>query len=499
MHCAWTSGHAPINLIGRMLLQQTLLYLPAQLLGPAFQLLAAVAWTHFLSPSEYGVLTLVIVSQELIFYLCLYWWSQYTTRYYAAHQQDDSVGRFQPTENAMLLGNVALQALAAGLALALADPAWDAALMIAAIVFTATRSLNAHLAERARACGQIGAYTLAQTMGPVLGCVIGFVAIIGGKADAASVLAGFALAQILALPLLWHMLGLGFAVGLDRGILGVAIRFGSPLLGAAVVAWLSVNGLRVIVDKFEGAAAVGLVSVGWSLGQRAASVAAMLVTAAAYPLAVNRLVTHSRAAALAQLSQSGALLLGIIAPVTAGLLIVNQTAVELLIGAEFQSITLAILPIAVLSGAVRNLRLHYADQTFLLCERTEVALLVCAVEALLTLPLCLLGLLEWGLVGACMGCLIAHILAALISIVIAVRGFTLPIPHVHVGKIALATLLMAVLLTAVPWPPTRLGLSLEVLCGGLAYLVAVTLLYRRGLRALMATLRPARAESARPR
>ena len=54
-----------------MLLYQTLLYLPAQLLGPAFQLLAAVAWTHFLSPSEYGVLTLVIVTQELVFYLFL--------------------------------------------------------------------------------------------------------------------------------------------------------------------------------------------------------------------------------------------------------------------------------------------------------------------------------------------------------------------------------------------------------------------------------------------
>jgi O-antigen/teichoic acid export membrane protein len=482
-----------------MLIYQTLLYLPAQLLGPAFQLLAAVAWTHFLSPSEYGVLALVIVSQELIFYLCLYWWSQYATRYYAAHQQDQTTGRYQPTENAVLIGNVALQTVAASLALALTDAAWDGALMGATIAFIVTRSLNAHLAERARACGNIGAYTVAQTMGPVLGCLIGFAAIIEGEASAAAVLAGFALAQTLALPLLWRMLGLGTAAWLDRGILGVALRFGSPLLGAAVVAWLSVNGLRVIVDKLEGAAAVGLVSVGWSLGQRAASVAAMLVTAAAYPLAVSRAVTHSRAAALAQLSQSGALLLGIIAPVTAGLLIVNQTAVELLIGSEFQSVTLAVLPIAVLSGAVRNLRLHYADQTFLLCERTGVALLVCAVEALLTVPLCVLGLVKWGLVGACMGCLIAHTLAALLSIVIAVRGFLLPIPYVHVGKIALATLLMAVLLAAAPWPPTRLGLSLEVLAGGLAYLVAVALLYRRGLRALVAALRPVRAEPAGPR
>ena len=43
-----------------MLIYQTLLYLPAQLLGPAVQFLAAVAWTHWLSPSEYGVVALVI-------------------------------------------------------------------------------------------------------------------------------------------------------------------------------------------------------------------------------------------------------------------------------------------------------------------------------------------------------------------------------------------------------------------------------------------------------
>jgi O-antigen/teichoic acid export membrane protein len=482
-----------------MLIYQTLLYLPAQLLGPAFQLLAAVAWTHFMSPAEYGVLTLVIVTQELIFYLCLYWWSQYTTRYYAAHQQDQSTARFQPTENAVLIANVALQALAACIGLAISDAGYGGPLMAATIAFTVTRSLNAHLAERSRASGRIAAYTVAQTAGPVLGCLFGFAAILEGESSAAAVLAGFALAQTLALPFLWRMLGLGTKISFDRGIVGFAIRFGSPLLGAAVVAWLSVNGLRVIVDKLEGAAAVGLVSVGWSLGQRAASVAAMLVTAAAYPLAVSRAVTHSRAAALTQLSQAGALLLGIIAPVTAGLLIVNHLAVELMIGLEFQSLTYSVLPIAVLSGAIRNLRLHYADQTFLLCERTDVAFIVCGLEALLTLPLCLFGLLEYGLVGACMGCLIAHVLAALFTFAVAIKRFSLPVPYVHIGKIALATLLMAILLTAAPWAPTRLGLSLEILGGALLYAALLVLFYRRGLQALIAAARLTKAEPAAPR
>ena len=104
-----------------MLIYQTLLYLPAQLLAPAIQLLAAVLWTHWLSPSEYGVLALIIAAQELISYVCLYWWSQYAIRYLASHVQGGSISKYQPTENIVLLASAILQVFAALIALALVD------------------------------------------------------------------------------------------------------------------------------------------------------------------------------------------------------------------------------------------------------------------------------------------------------------------------------------------------------------------------------------------
>ena len=109
------------------------------------------------------------------------------------------------------------------------------------------------------------------------------------------------------------------------------------------------------------------------------------------------------------------------------------------------------------------------------------------------------GLLEYGLVGACMGCLIAHVLAALFTFAVAIKRFSLPVPYVHIGKIALATLLMAILLTAAPWAPTRLGLSLEILGGALLYAALLVLFYRRGLQALIAAARLTKAEPAAPR
>jgi O-antigen/teichoic acid export membrane protein len=456
-----------------MLIYQTLLYLPAQLLAPAIQLLAAVLWTHWLSPSEYGVLALIIAAQELISYVCLYWWSQYTIRYLASHVKDGSISRYQPTENIVLLGSAILQVFGALIALALVDALHDAPLIAATVIFIVTRSITGHLSERARASGRIGAYTLAQTAGPVLGCFIGFGAVFLWRQNATSVLLGFTVAQTIALPILWRMLGLGISIGLDRKIFSIAARYGAPLLGAAVFVWLSVNGLRVVVQEFDGAAAVG---------QRATAAAAMLVTAAAYPLAVKRAITHSHEAALTQLAQSGALLIGVLAPITAGLLMVNQKVVHLLIGADFQSLTLAVLPIAVLSGVVRVLRLQYADQAFLLAERTDVVFMVYGLEALLTLPLCVAGFFAGGLVGACAGCLLGHVLAAILTFVLALGRFAMPFAMGHFTRITVATALMIATLAIVPWPDTRFGLALETIAGGLTYLLAIGFIYRSDLR-----------------
>ncbi|MFX8708237.1 hypothetical protein ABTM42_20340, partial [Acinetobacter baumannii] len=64
-----------------MLFRQTLLYLPAQVLGPIFQLISAFAWTHFLAPAEMGSFALIGAAQEFAFTATLGWFSLYTIRY----------------------------------------------------------------------------------------------------------------------------------------------------------------------------------------------------------------------------------------------------------------------------------------------------------------------------------------------------------------------------------------------------------------------------------
>ena len=155
-----------------------------------------------------------------------------------------------------------------------------------------------------------------------------------------------------------------------------------------------------IVNDMMGVAAAGLFAVGYGLGQRAAAVAAMLVTAAAFPLAVKSMEQSGSKVAMRQLADNSALLIAILAPSIIGIFMLRTEIVHLLIASPFQQVTLAVLPLSVLAGSIRSLRAHFVDQTFLLHSRTRLMIVVAAIDATVTVVLSFIFIPYWGLVGA---------------------------------------------------------------------------------------------------
>lgn len=153
-----------------MLIRQTLLYLPAQLVAPLAQLASTLLWTWYLVPEEMGHFALVTATQEIAYLVSLSWLSVYMLRFTTAADDPAERARLLGTESAALLVSVLPQSLAAaGCLLAFdldADPL-TAALVIAA--FFVTRSANVHYADRARAETKVLAYTILQAGGPLGG------------------------------------------------------------------------------------------------------------------------------------------------------------------------------------------------------------------------------------------------------------------------------------------------------------------------------------------
>ncbi len=457
-----------------MMLRQTLLYLPAQFLGPLAMFVAAVVWTHLLDAETYGVVSYVLAAQELVYMLTIAWWSLYVLRYRAAMDEDRRT-RLVDADNAVVLGGAILQVIVAVPLLLALDLTPTVGFFVASTVLFVSRSLLTHYSEIARTEQAIGTYTIAQLAGPLFGTLASFVGVIGFGASPTAALAGIALVQAVGLAVVMIRLRVKPFVRLpDRDVVGAALLYGLPMLAAGMFGWVATNGIRLVVDEMAGAEALGLLSVGWGLGQRVSSVAAMLLTAAAFPIAVRLYESGDEEGALKRLADNGSMLFALLAPTTAGVAMVARPLVDLMIATPFRAATVAILPLAVLAGSLRNQRAHFADQIFLLHSAPARLLPIAVIEAMACTAGTVLGLL-WGgpgiggLVAATVGCLAGTALTVVITFAVAMKDYRLRPQWSAWARILVATGAMCAGLAVVPWTGGVGGLVAEILAGMAIY------------------------------
>ena len=472
-----------------MLISHTLKYLPAQLLSPAAQLISVILWTHWLAPAEMGVFTLVSATQEIVFNVSLGWFSLYALRYLPAAEDVEARRRYLGTENVVVLASLIGAALAAAVAAwSLHDvyAPWLAAVVIG--LFFATRALNTHYGERARAQSAFLAYNVLQIAGPVGGLALGLLAVQYLDASARLLFAAYSGAQVLGTVLALPMLGMRWHLSRpDPVLLRAAVVFGAPMLGLGGLGWIAENYIRYLVQWESGTAALGLMVIGWSLGRRCAAVATMLVATAAFPLASRLLNDGRREEALAQLRINAAMLVGVLLPVTAALQLLGPELVRLTVAAEYQQTTSALLGLAVLAGMLRNLHLHITDQLMLLELRLKVLALVAVVEIVACTVFSYIGLRQYGLEGAVIGQAIGSTLALGFSMHWVRIRLGFPWPWRETFKVMLAAAIMAAAIAQFGGDQGWQGLLMGIAVGSFSYAVALLVVFARDLRRLRAS------------
>jgi O-antigen/teichoic acid export membrane protein len=341
----------------------------------------------------------------------------------------------------------------------------------------ASRALVTHLTDRARTEADTLAYTVLQSTWPVAGLVFGLVLVETRGATAANVLWGYTLAQLASLGFAGLRLGVGrHPRRASRETIRKALAYGLPLVVGAILVWVANNGVRFVLEWKEGAAAVGLVTVGWALGLRAAAFAAMLVTAAAFPLAVKRAREGGMAEGQAQLERNGVLLLAALAPAAAGLWAVSEPLVRLIIAEPYREMTVAVLPLAIVAGAVRNFRVHFGEQVFLLHEKPNVPLVNDVIDAVLTLLGAAVGLHLGGLPGVVAGAAVGASVSLVITLVFAWRCHRFALPPLDGLKILSATLVMVFAVRSLTLAPSALSLGGAMATGAAVYGLALVAL-----------------------
>ena len=467
-----------------MLLRQTLAYLPAQIVGPFAQVVAALVWTHWLQPAPYGLLTFLIASQELVFLVSLSWWTHYTMRYLGGLDQA-ARRRFLGSEPPVFLFGTLVQVVGTLLVFTLLGEPATPGLAVSGVAYVVTRSLMMHLGERARTQGRIAIYTIGQFAGSVVGFAVALAAVALVAATPEAVLWSYAAAQLVGVAIMWRRLGIaGGGLLPSRDVLAAALVYGAPLVVAGGFAWVAQNGIRVVVEHGAGAAALGLIAVGWGLGQRLAATLAMLVIAASFPLAVQSLHAGSREAAYRQIAQAGVMLMGLTVPAAVGLCFLAEPLAALFVAAPFRATTIAVLPFAAAGGTIRNIRMHVADPIFLLAERPRITMGLNIVDAMIMVAGCALGLRLGGLVGTVAGALAATCLSSAGGVVLAGRVAGFSFPWAAGLRIGAASAVMALVLAAATlWPlapPARI--VLDVMTGASVYALAAAALFPSQIR-----------------
>ncbi len=454
-----------------MLLRQTLLYLPAQIIAPLVQLASVLVWAYLLAPEALGALTLIIALQEICYAAIFGYWGFYALRYLPSFAAPEERAVFLRTETAAILISVIAQAVIAGpLLLLVLAKSMDSHLLVMAAAFMVTRSLNTYAADRARAETQIMLYSLMQIIGPVFGFAVGLMFIWQVEPSVKSVLTGFVIAQGVSFVIALLLSDFGRRIGrVSTDIFRSAFSFGGTQTISYMLAITAINAPRFIVQHTLGLAAVGLFSVGYGLGLRASSFAVTLVTAGAYPLVVRIMEREGSDAAFKQLAQNMILVALVVAPVAFGLLAITPSLVNLLIAEPYRNATLLILPLATMGGLFRHLRAHTSDQVFLLNARPGYGTIIALCDLAVAVGSVIVGISIMGVVGAALGPMMSGLVTFTISFTLSRWKFGFHAPFSAFAKIALSALVMAAALYWLPVARNLVQLGGYIAAGGVVY------------------------------
>ena len=463
-----------------MLIKKTLLNLPAQLLAPLSQFVSIVAWTYLADHETIGTVTLITSSQELFNAVALLWWTHFVMRHYHEYAASGELPRLLATSRAVVLIVAILQGVLALINLYFfVDP--DAAVSLAAAVtgFVAFRCVNQYLCVMAATRVSALDNTVHTLCGPFFGLGFGLLLLhFFGPAPLWPIL-GYLCGELIGLCYAFYKVeGNPFRFRMDATILKRAIRYGGPMPAQGMLSWASINLSRYLVNWQFGLATAGSFAVGFGLGQRAGSMAAMAVTVVSLPLAIKRQHAGGTGEGMLQLADNSVLLLAVMLPALVGLQLVSHDLIPLILAREYHDSALNILPWSLLSGGLVAYTSHYLNHAFFLHKKTGALPLIELVVVVFTYLLALFLLPRFGLVGGVMAVALPKLVQVVCLMGSLPAWMGLIIPWRRYIKLSIATACMAIVVLAIPGGGL-IALVSKVAAGGFAYLAASALLFYR--------------------
>lgn len=457
-------------------------YLPVNVVQGVVGLLTIVTFTRLLDPGQFGAYALGFSVMSLVHTALFTWNEAAMARFWAAEDVEGRGGRHAAAIYRtwfVLLAPLPLIGLAAAFWPTAPDLKLAVLCGLAAVV---PRTVIKLMQERQRAAGEVsGAASLdmAQTLGAF---VIGAACAWAGLGGAAPLVG---LGAAAALCLLWRLPAELKLVGPTRPLTGTLrpyAAYGLPVAASLILALILSSTDRFLLAAFLDEAAVGAYHAGYSLANRTLDVVFIWLGAAGGPALIMALERGGRDALEPAAREQASLMALLTFPAAAGLALVSAPLAQLMIGPALADQAAHVTPWIAASGLLAGLTTYYFHQAFTLGRRTPLLLAAMAVPAGANILLNLVLIPRLGLDGALWATLASYALGLVASALLGGRALALPVPWATLGHAALATAVMAIVVSHLPALGGVAELGLKAGVGAIVYGLIIASTDAGGLR-----------------
>ncbi len=427
-----------------MLFRNSLIYGLAKAI-PALMAFAALSlYTHYLSPEEYGLYTLLLTGAVFIHNVVFAWLPAGTLRFWSSKEHDNTT--FLTTVAISYSRILSLLFILSILGIFFywgkEEATWiinGFFLLLALALFTITQNLfTAKILPLNYAYLTIGYSTLAISFGGLL-AYLGY--------GASGVITGVALGTLLPALFMFKQTWSSFdKSSYNKDLLKKLLVYGLPIASANLLEELTKVSDRFMLAGMQDKSQAGLYAVGYDLSGSSILMIMAVINLAAYPVIINLLEEGKVKESNKYFRHYTILLLGVSIPAVVGLNLVGPDLIYLLIDERFQTSVIFLLPWITAAIFLMGLQVFYFDLAFQLGHHTITIAKIGIVIATVNI-----GLNYWlipimGIQGAAIATLSSFMLGSILSAIVGRKYYSLPVPYKSFFKIIIATFIMALCL-----------------------------------------------------
>ncbi len=399
-------------------------------------------YTHLLSPSEYGVYTLIFTGTVFVHNVVFNWLSSGTLRYWSNQEYGDSQFINTLSTSYLRISSVLLVLALIAVTFFWGDPKsfWVIAsfsLLIALALFTITQNLFSAKIEPASYAFLTICYSICSLALGGLFSYMGY--------GATGVIFGIALGTSIPALFVFKNLWLPYKKSdFNKPLFKRLLTYGIPLAAAALVEEITKVSDRFMLAGIQGKDQAGLYAVGYDLSGNSILMIMSAINIAAYPVIIKLLDNEGVKAATDYFRHYVILLLGVSMPAVIGLNLVGPNLVHLLIDADYQESVIFLLPWITTAIFLLGLQVFYFDLAFQLGHKTIASVKIAIVIAIINIGLNYILIPKMGIHGAAIATISSFAIGSILSARIGKKYFALPFPKNEIIKISIATCVMAI-------------------------------------------------------